>query len=128
MLTFLEGKKKMKIAAIAATAMVVASSASAIELGNTGVSLGGKVDMNYTTGLDTYAVDFIPRASYSAFGVGFGVETTFDVMGLNDDEVFKGIDLDASYEIMPGLEAYGEVGTDADFEFGDVKMGVTFAF
>ena len=118
----------MKIAAIAVAATLATSAASAAEIGNTGISVGGKVDANYTTGLDNFAVDFIPRASYSAFGVGFGVETTFDIMGLNDDDVFKGIDLDASYEVMPGLTAYGEVGTDADFEFGDVKMGVSFSF
>ena len=119
----------MKIAAIATAAILAASSASAIDLGSTGISLGGKVDANYTTGLDTYAVEFVPRAVYSAFGVGFGVETTFDVMGLNDGDVFKGLDFDASYEIGgTGLKAYGEVGTDADFEFGDVKMGVSFSF
>jgi len=119
----------MKIAAIAVAATLAVTAAQAAEIGNTGISLGGTVDANYTTGLDTYAVEFTPRAGYSAFGVAFGVESTFDVMDLNNGEPFKGLDFDASYDLMnTGAKVYGEVGTDKDFEFGDVKVGVSFSF
>jgi len=48
---------------------------------------------------------------------------------LNEGDVFKGVDFEAGYTIGgTGLRAYGEIGTDADFEFGDATLGVSFAF
>ena len=50
-------------------------------------------------------------------------------MNLNGDDVFKGLDFSAEYAVgTTGLTAYGEVSTDSDFEFGDVKVGAKFAF
>jgi hypothetical protein len=50
-------------------------------------------------------------------------------MKLNDNDVFKGVDFEAKYPIgTTGLTAYGEVSTDSDFEFGDVKIGASFKF
>ena len=119
----------MKTLALATALVVAAGAVSAAEIGNTGISIGGTVDANYTTGLDMFAVDLTPRAQYSSWGVTFGAETTFDVMGLNDGDIFKGLALDAAYEIGDtGLTAYGEIGTDADFTFGDAKIGVLLAF
>jgi hypothetical protein len=120
---------KMKTLAIASIIALAAGAASAAEIGNTGISIGGTVDANYTTGLDVWAVDLTPRAQFAQWGVMFGAETTFDVMGLNNGDIFKGIALDASYEIgNTGLTAYGEISTDADFTFGDAKIGVAFTF
>jgi hypothetical protein len=124
----------MKIAAIAAATMVTLAAcagteAEAIELGNTGVSLGGKFDTKYDTGVEEFAMEFVPKAGINRWGVDFEASTTFDVLGLNDDDVFKGIDLEAGYTIGgTGLRAYGEIGTDADFEFGDATVGVSFEF
>jgi opacity protein-like surface antigen len=119
----------MKTLAIAAVIAAAATSASAFDIGSTGVSIGGTLDANYTTGISEYAVDLTPRAQFSSWGVTFGAESTFDIMGLNEGDVFKGVDLDAAYEIGDtGLTAYGEVGTDGDFNFGDFKMGVSFSF
>jgi len=120
----------MKIAAFAAAATLVATSASAIELGNTGVSLGGKFDTKYDTGVEEFAMEFVPKAGINRWGVDFEASTTFDILELNaDDDVFKGIDFEAGYTIGgTGLRAYGEIGTDADFEFGDATVGVSFEF
>ena len=119
----------MKIAAIAAAATIVATSASAIELGNTGVSLGGEFDTKYDTGAEEFAMEFVPKAGINRWGVDFEASTTFDVLGLNEDDVFKGVDFEAGYTIGgTGLRAYGEIGTDADFEFGDATLGVSFEF
>ena len=104
-----------------------ASAASAFELGNTGVSLGGEVDLNYTTGVETYAMDLTSTASFSMWGVYLGAETTWDLLDLNDGDLFTGIDFDAAYQYGP-VELYGEVSTDDDFEFGDVTIGTRFAF
>jgi hypothetical protein len=118
----------MKIAVLATAAVLAASSASAFELGATGVSVGGEFDGHYTTGVDTFGLDFTPRAQFSNWGVTFGVETTVDVLEINNGDIFTGLDLDASYQLTPALEAYGEIGTDADLEFGDLTMGVRFGF
>jgi hypothetical protein len=105
-----------------------ASAASAFELGNTGVSLGGEVDLNYTTGVETYAMDLTSTASFSMWGVYLGAETTFDLLNLNNGNQFTGVDFDAAYQVNNLIEVYGEVSTDDDFEFGDVTIGTRFAF
>ena len=86
--------------------------------------------MNYTTGIEEWALEATPEVGFEAYGANLTVGSTFDLMGLNEDDVFKGLDFGAEYNIgvIPGLTAYGEIGTDADFEFGDATMGVKFAF
>jgi len=119
----------MKLAVLATTAtLMVATQASAFDLGN-GLSAGAEVDMNYTTGVETWALEATPELGLSMMGAAFTVGSTFDLMKLNEDDVFKGVDFEASYPIgMTGLTAYGEVSTDSDFEFGDVKIGASFKF
>ena len=123
----------MKIAAIAAaTALTLAAcagtEAEAIELGG-GLSAGAEIDMSYTTGIEEWALEATPEVGFATMGVDLTVGSTFDLMDLNADDAFKGLDFKAEYPVMgTGLTAYGEVGTDADFEFGDITMGVNFAF
>jgi len=124
----------MKFAAIAAATMVTLAAcagteAEAIELGG-GLKAGAEIDMNYTTGIEEWALEATPEVGFEAYGADLTVGSTFDLMGLNEDDVFKGLDFGAEYNIgvIPGLTAYGEIGTDADFEFGDATMGVKFAF
>jgi len=119
----------MKTLALATAFVAAAGAASAFELGTTGVAIGATMDANYTTGANEFAIDFTPAATFSNWGIDFSASTTFDVMGLNNGDIFQGLDLDAGYTIgNTGLRAYGTVGTDADFNFGDFKMGVTFSF
>lgn len=120
----------MKIVAIAAAAMITATTVSAIEIGNTGVNAGGKFDTKYDTGTEEWAMEFVPKAGIAMWGVDFEASTTFDILELNsDDDIFKGVDFEAGYTIGgTGLRAYGEIGTDADFEFGDATVGVSFEF
>lgn len=120
----------MKIAAITAAAMITATSVSAIELGASGVSVGGKFDTKYDTGTEEFAMEFVPKASINMWGTDFSASTTFDILELNTaDEIFKGLDLEAGYTIGgTGLRAYGEIGTNSDFEFGDATLGVSFEF
>ena len=119
----------MKLAVLATAAtLLVATQASAVDLGN-GLSAGAEIDMNYTTGVETWALEATPEIGFSTFGANLSVGSTFDLMKLNDDDVFKGIDFEAEYPIgMTGLTAYGEVSTDSDFEFGDIKIGASFKF
>lgn len=118
----------MKFAATATLAVFVASQAAAIDLGG-GLKAGAEIDMNYTTGIEKWALEATPEVGFEAYGANLTVGSTFDLMGLNEDDVFKGLDFGAEYNIQgTGLTAYGEIGTDADFEFGDATMGLKFAF
>ena len=119
----------MKLAVIATAAtLLVATQASAIDLGN-GMTVGGEVDMNYTTGTELWALEATPEVGLAMFGVDLTVGSTFDLMNLNGDNTFKGLDFSTEYAIgNTGLTGYGEVSTDSDFEFGDVKVGAKFAF
>lgn len=119
----------MKFAVLATAAtLLVASQASAFDLGN-GLSAGAEVDMNYTTGTELWALEATPEVGLGLMGADLTVGSTFDLMNLNGDDVFKGLDFSAEYAIgATGLTAYGEVATDSDFEFGDVKVGAKFAF
>jgi len=120
----------MKTTIVAAALVMTAGMASAADLNIAGqtISAGGEFDMNYTTGEDTFALDFTPSAGLNAWGVDFEVSSTFDVLQVNEGDLFQGLDLEAGYTIATGLRAYAEIGTDEDLEFGDLTTGVKFAF
>lgn len=120
----------MKTTIVAAALVLTAGMASAADINVFGqtISAGAEVDMNYTTGEDTFALDFTPSAGFEAWGVDFTVDTTFDVLQVNEGDLFQGLDLEAGYTIANGLRAYAEIGTDEDLEFGDLTTGVKFAF
>lgn len=120
----------MKTTIVAAALVLTAGMASAADLNIAGqtISAGGEFDMNYTTGEDVFALDFKPKAGINAWGVDFEVSSTFDVLQVNEGDLFQGLDLEAGYTITDGLRAYAEIETDADLEFGDLTTGVTFAF
>ena len=121
----------MKVLSIAAAAIVAASAASAADFAVMGqtVSVGAEVDSNYNTGTEEFSIDFTPEAGFAAWGVDFTVATTVDVLELNSgDGIFEGADFEAGYSLTNNLRAYGKVGTNSDFEFGDTTVGVTFSF
>ena len=122
----------MKIATLTATTLIMASTAvSAMDFTIAGqtLSAGGKADVNYDTGTELWAMEFVPSVGLNAWGTDFKASTTFDVINLNEGDVFQGIDFEAGYSLgQTGLRAYGEIGTDADLEFGDATVGVSFSF
>lgn len=111
-----------------AVAAITATNISAAELGSTGINIGAKLDGHYTTGVDEWSIDFVPSAGFNKWGIDFKGSTTIDVIELNDGDIFQGLDLEAGYSLVEGLRAYGEVSADADLEFGDITMGVSFSF
>ena len=118
----------MKIAVIATAAtLLVATQASAIDLGN-GLTAGVEFDGNYTSGVDVWALDVTPEVGLGFMGADFTVGTTFDMLDINEGNVFEGLDFNVEYAVGDAVTAYGEVSTDDDFEFGDVTLGMTFAF
>ena len=119
----------MKTTIIATAFVMAASTLSAAEIGTTGIGLGAEIDANYTTGADVFAMDFTPAVTFNNWNVDFKAETTIDILSLNDGDIFKGIDFSTGYNIgNTGLRAYTEIGVDADWNVGDLKTGLSFAF
>ena len=104
----------------------VATSASAIDLGY-GLSIGAETDMNYTTGTETWDLDFTPSMGLSLYGASLSAETTVDVLDINNGDIFTGVDWKAEYA-WKGLTTYTEVSSDADFDFGDITLGAKIKF
>lgn len=119
-------ENKMKKLLLASAIAVVATSAHAIDLGY-GLSLGAETDLNYTTGTETWEMDFTPSMALGAYGVSFSAETTIDVLDINNGDIFEGIDWKAEYA-WNGVTTYTEVSSDADFEFGDITIGAKLKF
>ena len=116
----------MKTLVFASALAVAATSVSAMDLGN-GLSIGSEVDMSYVTGADIWALEATPYAAISQYGVTLKAETTVDVLKINEDDVFKGVDLTAEY-VWNNMTTYTEVSSDADFEFGDITVGAKIKF
>ena len=99
--------------------------AQAMDLGN-GISAGAEVDVNYTTGIEAWVYKITPSVGWaSPIGVDISAESTLMI----DDIEFTGIKWGADYAIGDtGLGAYADVMTDADWERGDITMGMTWSF
>jgi len=118
----------MKTLTLAAALTVAATTATSADLIG-GLSLTTETDVNYTTGVETWAADFTPSLGWGVYGLDLSVATTIDLMGLDQDQIFNGVDLKAEYSISNiGITAYGKVSSDADFEFGDVTVGAKLSF
>lgn len=120
----------MKIVGIITAALMAATSANSMDLGN-GLSIGGEVESTYTTSdTNNYGLDFTPKAGYEFQGLALSAETTFDVLEINNEAInrFTGVDFEATYSLSKNVQAFGEVSTDNDWEFGDVTVGTRLSF
>lgn len=118
---------KNLLVAVAAT-FALTGAASAFDLGY-GLTAGGEIDTNYTTGIGEWAVDFEPEVGLALYGVAITASTEIDIIKLNDGDLFQGLDFEATYDIgATGLTAYSEVSTDKDLEFGDFTVGTRLKF
>lgn len=121
----------MKTTIVAAALAMTAGMASAADLTVAGqtISAGAEFDMNYTTGTDVFALDFTPTVGLTAWGVDFSVDTTIDILDINDgSDLFTGLDFEVGKDLATGLRAYAEVSTDEDLDFGDITTGISFSF
>jgi hypothetical protein len=124
----------MKFAAIAVAAMITATSASAAELGATGISIGAELDTFYD--FDTEGVGSVvtPEVGYTMMGVSLTAST--DLALIEGDKVVAKDMLDAPIvsfgaEYTMGVaNLYGEVDVDVtnDFDTSAAKVGVSFKF
>jgi hypothetical protein len=107
-----------------------ASAASAFEIGNTGLNVGGEVESTYNFGTEDFGVLFTPEASFEYSGLALSVTTDFDLLNIDEDlaENFDGLDFEAIYGLNDFVEVFGEISTDEDFEFGDLVVGSRLSF
>lgn len=123
----------MKTIALIAAFVFATSPALSAELGNTGITVGGEFDAHVTPEANNneFGLDFTPELGYSFNGLNLSVDTTIDMMELNNaglNNGFPGLDFEADYDFTDNLDVYGKVSTDSDIEFGDVTVGTRFTF
>jgi len=93
------------------------------------LSLGAENDINYTTGIEEWDWELTPSAGVEYSGINFSVETTIDMLDLQADEVFTGLDYVVDYTLpATNIKLYSEVSSDRDFEFSDITMGARITF
>ena len=93
------------------------------------LSIGAETDLNYTTGVEDWVWELTPSAGITALGIGLSVATDIDILTLDEDDIFQGLDFTADYTVpSTNINLYTEVSTDADLEFGDVTVGAKVSF
>ena len=126
---------KIEIAVFAAwvglAAVMAASSVYAKDFSVAGqtLSVGASSDLNYTTGVEDWEWELTPSAGLTAMGLGFTMATDIDMLTLDEDDIFQGLDFTVDYTVpSTNISLYTEVSTDSDLEFGDVTVGATVSF
>jgi len=93
------------------------------------LSVGAASDLNYTTGVEDWEWELTPSAGLTAMGLGFTMATDIDMLTLDEDDIFQGLDFTVDYTVpSTNISLYTEVSTDSDLEFGDVTVGATVSF
>jgi hypothetical protein len=93
------------------------------------VSVGASSDLNYTTGVEDWEWELTPSAGLTAMGLGFTMATDIDMLTLDEEDIFQGLDFTVDYTVpSTNISLYTEVSTDSDLEFGDVTVGATVSF
>jgi hypothetical protein len=93
------------------------------------LSVGASSDLNYTTGVEDWEWELTPSAGLTAMGLGFTMATDIDMLTLDEDDIFQGLDFTIDYTVpSTNISVYTEVSTDSDLEFGDVTVGATVSF
>lgn len=130
----------MKIAAIAAAALVTATSVSANEIGATGITWGVKSEAAYTindaagNAVEDFGVKVTPEIGYTMFGVDLTADMDLPVYNNEEFQLSNAFDdpkvnFGATYEVFGGIELFGETTWDVDgSEAVSSKVGATFSF
>ena len=119
------------IAATMGFLAIMATKASSMDFSVAGqtLSIGADSDINYTTGVEEWGWELTPSAGLTAMGIGLSVATDIDMLELDEEDIFQGLDFTAKYEIPSTFTTlYTEISTDSDLEFGDVTVGAMVSF
>ena len=121
--------KKLAIILGLSSMIAVPAVAMDIPLAGQTLLLGAENDINYTTGVEEWNWELTPSAGIAYSGVNFSVETNIDMLELDADEVFTGLDYVVDYTLPnTNVKLYSEVSSDRDFEFSDITMGARITF
>ncbi len=124
----------MKLAALTAAALLTAGSVSAMEIGNTGVSLGATTVAEYAVNAGRTSIVLTPALAYSNWGVDLAASTDIAVYDnefvlMNALDALPTIEFSASYDVMDNASAYVKSSWDLDaMEMGEITLGVAFSF
>ena len=121
----------MKNLTLAALFAVTATSASAMDLGTTGLSLNTEVVAEYNVDAENMLLRAEPELGYTVAGIDL---TAGALLPIYDDDIVLGdklptLDFGAKKALMDGLKVYGEVAYDLEAEErGDLTVGLSFNF
>jgi hypothetical protein len=124
----------MKLAALTAAALLTAGSVSAMEIGNTGVSLGATTVAEYAVNAGRTSIVLTPALAYSNWGVDLAASADIAVYDnefvlMNALDALPTIEFSASYDVMDNASAYVKSSWDLDaMEMGEITLGVAFSF
>ena len=122
-------KKLAIILGLSGSMMATSAVAMDIPVAGQTLLLGAENDINYTTGVEEWNWELTPSAGIAYSGVNFSVETNIDMLELDADEVFTGLDYVVDYTLPnTNVKLYSEVSSDRDFEFSDITMGARITF
>lgn len=124
----------MKFVVLTTAALMAASSASAMDLGNTGLTFGGEVVAEHTVDAGDTTVVFTPALGYTLGGVALTASTDLSIY--NNDfvigdtlEVLPVIDFTAEYALRENAVAYFETSYDLEAKArGEMTLGLSFSF
>ena len=121
----------MKLAITTAAALLVATSASAIELGIAGLTATTTTTAEYNVDAENMTLTLEPEVGYAFAGIDFTAGSEISIY--NDDFVLGDemptLDFKAARKVWDNLELYGEVGYDFELEERtDVTLGASFKF
>jgi len=115
--------------ALTATSYCAPATAEDFSMWGQTVSLGAESDTSYTTGVEDWKWELTPYAGISMMGLGLIVETEVDMLKLDEDNVFTGIDVTVDYTVpQTNLNLYSEVSSDRNFKFGNIELGAKIKF
>lgn len=123
----------MRLLATTAAALLLATSASAMDLGM-GLSLNTEVTAEYAVDAENMTLTSTPELGYTLSGFDFMASTELAIY--NDKFVVEDtfstlptIDFTVERVVMEGMTAYVETSYDLDAgERGEITLGTTFAF
>jgi len=116
----------MKLIAFTTAAIVALStSAYATDLGG-GFSSDSEVKLDYNLDTEAYTLMLSPEIEYTMGAMEFAAGTDVNLR----DVGFSGMDwtLKMDVETVPGMQVFGTITTDKDWDTGDLHVGATFSF
>lgn len=114
------------VSVLTGTFFAFATSAQAIDLGTTGISLNTTLEAEYNITDEAEEISLTPELHYSLFDIDLSIETELDLQAISDYEL--GLSWKATRDIGNNVELFGEMSTNDDWDRDDITVGVSFTF